>query len=54
VSCLLCRVQRDIKVRRTQTVFGAAWANLQALTMRLIFTLFFGRMAAGRNSEICY
>jgi lipopolysaccharide transport system permease protein len=38
---------RDIKVRYKQTVLGAAWALLQPAFMMLIFTLVFGRLAAG-------
>jgi lipopolysaccharide transport system permease protein len=37
---------RDIKVRYKQTALGAAWAILQPLFLMLIFTLFFGRVAA--------
>ena len=38
---------RDVKVRYKQTVLGAAWAILQPLfMMMIIFTIFFGRLAA--------
>lgn len=38
-------VTRDVKVRYKQTVMGVAWAVIQPLTMILIFTLIFGRLA---------
>jgi len=38
-------VLRDLKVRYKQTVLGIAWAVLQPLTMLLIFTLIFGKLA---------
>ena len=38
-------VMRDLKVRYKQTVLGFAWAILQPLTMLLIFSLVFGRLA---------
>ena len=38
-------IVRDIKVRYKQTVMGVAWAVIQPLTMMLIFTLIFGRLA---------
>jgi lipopolysaccharide transport system permease protein len=37
---------RDIKIRYRQTVLGAAWAILQPLSMMLIFTVLFGRLAS--------
>jgi lipopolysaccharide transport system permease protein len=42
---------RDLKVRYKQTVLGVAWALLQPITMMLIFTLLFGRLA-GLNSQL--
>jgi lipopolysaccharide transport system permease protein len=36
---------RDIKVRYKQTAIGVVWAILQPLTMMLVFTLFFGKLA---------
>jgi len=36
---------RDIKVRYKQTVMGVAWAVIQPVTMMVIFTLIFGRLA---------
>jgi lipopolysaccharide transport system permease protein len=38
-------IVRDIKVRYKQTVMGVAWALIQPLTMMLIFTLIFGKLA---------
>ncbi|RBP49176.1 lipopolysaccharide transport system permease protein [Arenicella xantha] len=38
-------IVRDIKVRYKQTVMGIAWAVIQPLTMMLIFTLIFGKLA---------
>jgi lipopolysaccharide transport system permease protein len=37
---------RDVKVRYKQTVIGFGWAIMQPLLMTLIFTLFFGILAA--------
>jgi len=42
---LLLFVWRDLKVRYTQTVIGAAWAILQPLVNMLIFTVIFGQFA---------
>jgi lipopolysaccharide transport system permease protein len=36
---------RDVKVRYKQTAIGAAWALLQPLTVMLVFTFVFGRVA---------
>jgi lipopolysaccharide transport system permease protein len=38
-------VWRDITVRYRQTVLGVAWAVLQPLSVMLIFSVFFGRLA---------
>jgi len=43
-------VWRDIKVRYTQTLMGAAWVVIQPLLTTLVFTLFFG-VLAGVPSE---
>ncbi len=40
---------RDVKVRYKQTVLGAAWALLQPLATMLVFSLFFGRVAAAKQ-----
>ncbi len=45
---------RDVKVRYKQTALGAAWAILQPLFMMLIFTIFFGRLAAVESAGIPY
>ena len=45
---------RDVKVRYKQTALGAAWAILQPLFMMIIFTIFFGRLAAVGSSGIPY
>ena len=47
-------VWRDDKVRYKQTALGAAWAILQPLFMMLIFSLFFGRVAASQSPGIPY
>jgi lipopolysaccharide transport system permease protein len=38
-------VLRDVMVRYKQTVLGGAWAVVQPLTMMVIFTFIFGRIA---------
>jgi lipopolysaccharide transport system permease protein len=38
-------VWRDIKVRYKQTLLGVTWAIIQPLTMMLIFTFFFSKLA---------
>lgn len=45
---------RDIKVRYKQTVLGILWAILQPLSMMIIFTLFFGRLAAIPSDGLPY
>src|SRR6185503_1263417 len=45
---------RDVKVRYKQTALGAAWAILQPLFMMIIFTIFFGRIAAVDSAGIPY
>lgn len=45
---------RDVKVRYKQTLLGAAWAILQPLFMMVIFTIFFGRLAAVGSSGVPY
>ena len=46
--------QRDLKVRYKQTFFGAAWALAQPLTMMLVFTFVFGRVAEIPSEGIPY
>jgi lipopolysaccharide transport system permease protein len=45
---------RDVKVRYKQTAIGAAWAILQPLTARLIFTLVFSRLAKLPSDGVPY
>jgi lipopolysaccharide transport system permease protein len=45
---------RDVAVRYKQTVLGVAWAILQPLTMMVIFTLFFGRLAKVPSDGVAY
>jgi lipopolysaccharide transport system permease protein len=45
---------RDVKVRYKQTVLGAAWAIIQPLSMMLVFSLFFGRLAKIPSDGIPY
>src|SRR5271157_3165385 len=45
---------RDVQVRYKQTVLGAAWAILQPLATMLVFSLFFGRVAANPSSGVPY
>jgi lipopolysaccharide transport system permease protein len=47
-------IWRDLKVRYAQTALGAAWAVLQPLSMMLLFTLLFSRIAGLRSSETPY
>jgi lipopolysaccharide transport system permease protein len=47
-------IWRDLKVRYSQTALGAAWAVLQPLSMMLIFTVVFSRLAALRSSPVPY
>ena len=51
---LFILTQRDIKLRYKQTVLGAAWAILQPLATMLVFSLFFGRVAANPSSNVPY
>ena len=51
---LLCLVWREIQVRYRQTVLGALWAMLQPLSLMVVFTLFFRRVAAGGDATIPY
>ena len=36
---------RDLKVRYKQSLIGAGWAIIQPLSMMIVFTIFFGRLA---------
>lgn len=45
---------RDIKVRYKQTIFGASWAIIQPFFTMVVFSLFFGRLAAIPSDGIPY
>jgi lipopolysaccharide transport system permease protein len=45
---------RDVKIRYKQTILGAAWAIIQPLATMLVFSLFFGRVAANPASNVPY
>jgi lipopolysaccharide transport system permease protein len=45
---------RDVQVRYKQTILGAAWTILQPLATMLVFSLFFGRVAASATSNVPY
>lgn len=47
-------IWRDVKVRYKQTVLGAAWAILQPFAQMVVFSIFFGRMAALPTAHIPY
>lgn len=47
-------IERDVKVRYKQTVFGVLWAIIQPLFSMLIFTLFFGKLAGMPSDGIPY
>ena len=45
---------RDISVRYKQTVLGAAWAVLQPFFSMVVFSIFFGRLAAVPSDDLPY
>lgn len=45
---------RDIKVRYKQTLLGASWAILQPLATMIVFSIFFGRLAAMPSDGLPY
>jgi len=45
---------RDIKVRYKQTVLGAAWAIIQPFMTMVVFSLFFGKLAAIPSDGVPY
>ncbi len=47
-------VWRDVKVRYKQTALGAAWAILQPLLTMVVFSLFFGKLAAMPSDGVPY
>jgi lipopolysaccharide transport system permease protein len=51
---LLFLAWRDISIRYKQTVLGATWAVVQPLMTMVIFTIFFGNMAAVPSEGVPY
>ncbi|HEX2723318.1 MAG TPA: ABC transporter permease [Gemmatimonadaceae bacterium] len=47
-------VWRDIKVRYKQTALGASWAIIQPFFTMVVFSLFFGRLAAMPSDGVPY
>jgi lipopolysaccharide transport system permease protein len=47
-------VWRDLKVRYKQTILGAAWAILQPFLTMVVFSVFFGRLAAVPSDGLPY
>ena len=47
-------VWRDVKVRYKQSAIGIGWALLQPLSMMIVFTIFFGRLAGMPSEGIPY
>jgi len=47
-------IQRDLKVRYKQTIIGIAWAVLQPITMMVIFSVVFGRLAKIPSGDLPY
>lgn len=47
-------VWRDIKVRYKQTALGAAWAIIQPVMTMVVFSVFFGKLAAVKSDGIPY
>ncbi len=47
-------VWRDVKVRYQQTVLGVAWSVLQPLATMVVFSVFFGRLAAMPSDGLPY
>ncbi len=45
---------REVRVRYKQTALGAAWAVLQPLSMMVVFTIFFGRLAQLPSDGVAY
>jgi lipopolysaccharide transport system permease protein len=45
---------REVRVRYKQTALGAAWAVLQPLSMMVVFTIFFGRLAQLPSDGVPY
>jgi ABC-type polysaccharide/polyol phosphate export permease len=51
---LLTFVERDLRVRYKQAVLGGIWAVLQPLTLMVIFTVVFGRIARIPHGGVPY
>ena len=51
---LSCLVWREVIVRYKQTVLGAAWALLQPISLMIVFTLFFRRVAGASVVGVPY
>jgi len=51
---LLVLTLREVKVRYKQSVLGILWAVIQPLSIMLVFTFFFGRLAAIPSDGIPY
>jgi lipopolysaccharide transport system permease protein len=47
-------VLRDVKLRYRQTALGAAWAILQPVLTMIVFSVFFGRLAAVPSDSLPY
>lgn len=47
-------VWRDVKVRYKQTVLGAAWAIIQPVSMMIVFTVVFNRIAGVQGGKWPY
>jgi lipopolysaccharide transport system permease protein len=47
-------VWKDLKVRYKQTILGVAWAILQPVLTMIIFSIFFGRLAAVPSDNLPY
>ncbi len=45
---------RDIKVRYKQTLLGVSWAIIQPFTQMIVFTIFFGQLAALDSEGVPY
>lgn len=45
---------RDVKIRYKQTILGGLWAVIQPVMMMVVFTVFFGRLAAVPSDGVPY
>lgn len=45
---------RDVKVRYKQTALGAAWAVIQPLLLMVVFSIFLGKLAGIKSSDVPY